>query len=200
MKIIERIQQKIFVRNAFQFADLIPRFDLIKTDGFYLPEKVNRFFDSLNVQKGLSKLLLDVPIATGLLLLGLYHPFFIVFGMILLRVLWLIFTLTGKAGLNSSLRDSVFKYKVAGWLQKMGRVINAFKIAHGRHLNLQKTDSFVSGYTDSRETHFKVPLFQYKTLVFVIIAITVAMLTVGTYLLLNQQRIQHFKNTAFHSK
>jgi len=192
MKIIERIQQKIFVRNAFQFADIIPRFDLIKTDGFYLPEKVNRFFDTQNVQKGLSKLLLDVPIATiqivlGLLLLGLYHPFFIVFGMVLLLALWLIFTLTGKAGLNSSLRESVFKYKVASWLQEMGRVINTFKIAHGTHLNLQKTDSFVSGYLDSRETHFKVLLFQYKTLVFVKIAITVAMLTVGTYLLLNQQ-------------
>ncbi|WP_254412440.1 ATP-binding cassette domain-containing protein [Dyadobacter diqingensis] len=192
MKVIERIQQKIFTRNAFEFADIIPRFDLVKTDSYYLPEKVNRFFDTLNVQKGLSKLLLDVPIATiqivlGLLLLGLYHPFFIVFGIVLLLILWLIFTFTGKSGLDSSLRESVFKYKVAGWLQDMARVINTFKIAHGNHLNLQKTDTFVSGYLDSRSSHFKVLLFQYKTLVFVKVAITTAMLTVGTYLLLNQQ-------------
>ena len=192
MKVIERIQQKIFTRNAFEFADIIPRFDLIKTDGFYLPEKVNRFFDTLNVQKGLSKLLLDVPIATiqivlGLLLLGLYHPFFVVFGIILLLILWLIFTFTGKNGLDSSLRESVFKYKVAGWLQDMARVIHTFKIAHGTHLNLQKTDTLVSGYLEARDTHFKVLLFQYQTLVFVKVAITTAMLTVGTYLLLNQQ-------------
>lgn len=83
MKIIEKIQQKIFTRYAFEFADKIPRFDLIKTDGFYLPEKVNRIFDVISVQKGLSKLMLDVPAASiqiifGLLLLAIYHPFFIV--------------------------------------------------------------------------------------------------------------------------
>ena len=192
MKLIERIQQKIFTRNAFEFADIIPRFDLIKTDSFYLPEKVNRFFDTLSVQKGLSKLLLDVPIATiqivlGLLLLGLYHAFFIVFGIVLLFTLCLVFMLTGKNGLDSSLSESVFKYKVAGWLQEMARAINVFKIVHGSHLNLQKTDVFVSGYLASRATHFKVLLFQYKTLVIVKVAITTAMLTVGAYLLLNQQ-------------
>ena len=44
MAVIERIQQRIFVRYAFAFADRIPRLDLKKVDGFYLPELVNRFF------------------------------------------------------------------------------------------------------------------------------------------------------------
>ena len=45
MKIIERIQQKIFVRYSFAFTVHIPRLDLQKADSFYLPELVNRFFD-----------------------------------------------------------------------------------------------------------------------------------------------------------
>ena len=44
MKIIERIQQKIFTRYAFEFVDKIPKFDLYKTDNYFLPEKANRFF------------------------------------------------------------------------------------------------------------------------------------------------------------
>lgn len=51
MKIIEKIQQKLFVRYAFAFAEHIPRLDLKKTDSIYLPELVNRFFDIPVLQK-----------------------------------------------------------------------------------------------------------------------------------------------------
>lgn len=191
MKIIEKIQQKIFTRNAFEFAEKIPRFDLIKTDAYYLPEKVNRFFDTLNVQKGLSKLLLDVPLATiqilfGLLLLSFYHPFFIVFGLLLVLILWLIFWLTGKRGLSTSLDESVHKYAVVGWLEEMARVIHPFKLSQQTNLSLQKTDTNVVRYLEARTSHFRILLFQYRALVFFKIAITTAMLTVGSYLLVNQ--------------
>ncbi|MCF2505216.1 hypothetical protein L0663_17625 [Dyadobacter sp. CY107] len=156
-KIIEKVQQKIFTRYAFEFAD--PRFDLMKTDGFYLPEKVNRFFDVLNVQKELSKLLLEVPVASiqiifGLVLLALYHPFFIVFGLTLIFVLTLIFRLTGANGLKTSLQESVNKYMTVGWLEEMARVINPFKLRYDAHLNLTRTDTHVSKYLQSRTDHF----------------------------------------------
>lgn len=192
MKIIENIQQKIFTRYAFEFADKIPRFDLIKTDKFYLPEKVNRFFDVLNVQKRLSKLLLDVPAASiqiifGLVLLALYHPFFIVFGITLVFILSLIFRLTGAKGLKTSLQESVHKYKTVAWLQEMARVINPFKLSYDTHFNLTRTDLHVHDYLQSRTSHFSVLLFQYKTLVFTKVAITTAMLAGGAFLLLRQQ-------------
>jgi ABC-type bacteriocin/lantibiotic exporter with double-glycine peptidase domain len=71
MKIIEKIQQKIFVRYAFSFAETIPKLDLKDIDHYYIPEKINRFFDVLNVQKGISKLLLDIPSATIQIIFGL---------------------------------------------------------------------------------------------------------------------------------
>ncbi|ACT91970.1 peptidase domain-containing ABC transporter [Dyadobacter fermentans] len=192
MKIIEKIQQKIFTRYAFEFADKIPRFDLIKTDKFYLPEKVNRFFDVLNVQKGLSKLLLEVPAASiqivfGLMLLALYHPFFIVFGLTLIVILTVIFRLTGANGLKTSLQESVYKYKTVAWLQEMARVINPFKLSYDTNFNLTRTDVHVNKYLNSRTEHFSVLLLQYKTLVFTKVAITTAMLAGGAFLLLRQQ-------------
>lgn len=192
MRIIEKIQQKIFTRYAFEFADKIPRFDLLKTDKFYLPEKVNRFFDVLNVQKGLSKLLLDVPAASiqivfGLMLLALYHSFFIVFGLTLIVVLTIIFRLTGTKGLDTSLEESVHKYKTVAWLQEMARVINPFKLSYDTNFNLTRTDVHVNKYLNSRTEHFSVLLLQYKTLVFTKVAITTAMLAGGAFLLLRQQ-------------
>lgn len=192
MKIIEKIQQRIFTRDAFDFAEIIPRFDLLSTDAHYLPERINYFFDTLNVQKGLSKLLLDVPVASiqilfGLLLLSFYHPIFILFGLLLVSILWLILKVTLKSGLQTSLKESSYKYAVVLWLEEMARVIKSFKFSHGSHLNLQKTDERVSHYLDARTSHFKVLLFQYKTLVAFKVAITALMLVLGSYLLLNQQ-------------
>ncbi|WP_394993989.1 peptidase domain-containing ABC transporter [Emticicia sp.] len=192
MKIIEKIQQNIFTRYAFEFAETIPRFDLKKVDNFYLPEKVNRFFDTLNVQKGLSKILLDIPTATiqiifGLILLSVYHPIFIIFGLLLLFILWFILRITSIKGLSTSLEESAYKYEVVAWLEEIARVIKSFKFSQGTHMNLQKTDKNVLGYLKARTAHFNVLLLQYRTLVFFKVAITTTMLTVGTYLLLSQQ-------------
>ncbi len=192
MEIIEKIQQKIYTRYAIEFANHIPRFDLIKTDKYYLPEKVNRFFDTMSVQKGFSKLLLEVPIASiqiifGLILLGIYHQAFIIFGVVMLIVLWLIFRFTGSSGLSSSLTESIHKFKTVAWLQEMARVITPFKISHGTNLNLQRTDENVTNYLNARTAHFKVLKVQYQSLVFFKVAITAAMLSIGIILLLEQQ-------------
>jgi len=71
MKIIEKIQQRIFVRYAFAYTDTIPRLDLKKNDGVYLPELINRFFDTATLQKSLSKILLEIPTATIQIFFGL---------------------------------------------------------------------------------------------------------------------------------
>lgn len=191
MKVIEKIQQKIFVRYAFAFADRIPKLDLKKIDGIYLPELVNRFFDTMSLQKGFSKLLLDLPVAMiqilfGLILLSFYHPFFILFGVLLLLLLWLILYTTGNKGLKSSLAESSHKYGVAGWLEEMARLVKTFKFSSGG-LYLKKADEKTIHYLQARTKHFTVLEFQYKILIGFKVAITAAMLIGGVMLLLNQQ-------------
>lgn len=192
MRLIEKVQQKIFVRYSFEFAERIPKLNLQAVDSYYLPELVNRFFDTVTLQKGISKLLLDIPAATiqiffGLILLSFYHPVFIFFGLILLFVIFLILRLTSAKGMASSLRESDYKYAVAGWLEEMARVINSFKFSRSTSLNISKTDELVTGYLTHRTIHFRVLLFQYWSLVGFKVAITAAMLIVGSILLVNQQ-------------
>lgn len=192
MKIIEKIEQKLFVRYAFAFAEHIPKLDLKKTDTIYLPELVNRFFDIPVLQKSLSKILLDIPTASiqilfGLVLLSFYHPAFILFGTILIILLWIILRYTGNNGLQTSLNESSYKYKVAGWLEETARVVKSMKLAKTNDLHLRNTDESVVGYLQARNSHFKILLFQYHLLVFFKTIITAAMLIVGTLLLVNQQ-------------
>lgn len=69
-QVTEKIQQKIFVRYALEFADRLPKMDIEKLDSYYLPELVNRFFDTSTLQKGIEKLLLDIPAAVIQILFG----------------------------------------------------------------------------------------------------------------------------------
>ena len=192
MKIIEKIQQKLFVRYSLAFADHIPKLDLKKTNSYYLPELVNRFFDVPVLQKSLSKLLLDIPTASiqilfGLILLSFYHPAFILFGIVLVFLLWLILYYTGQRGLETSLEKSTYTYKVAAWLEESARVIKSTKLAKANNLHLEKTDDLVSGYLSARNRHFGILLLQYNVLVIFKTIVTAAMLIVGTFLLVNMQ-------------
>src|SRR4028119_132436 len=126
MRIIERINQKIFLRYGMEFAFRIPKLDIKSVDNYYLPELINRFFDTISVQKGLGKLLIDIPMASiqilfGIILLSFYSSVFIVFGIVLFIILFIIIYFTSKRGIETNNEESNFKYAVAGWLEEMAR-------------------------------------------------------------------------------
>ncbi|MBK9552286.1 MAG: ATP-binding cassette domain-containing protein [Saprospiraceae bacterium] len=192
MKIIERIQQKIFTRYAFEFVDKIPKFDLYKTDNYFLPEKANRFFDTVNLQKGFSKLLLDIPTALiqilfGLILLSFYHPLFIIFGITLALLLFLIVYFTSKNGLETSINESNYKYEVVAWMQEISKSIKSFKLNQDTGLNFKSTDKILVNYLKTRTKHFKFLLVQYKALIAFKTLVTAFLLLLGVYLLIDQQ-------------
>lgn len=192
MKLIEKIQQQLFVRYSFYYAHTIPNLSLKDIDQYYLPEMVNRFFDTVSLQKGISKLLLDIPAATiqilfGLILLSFYHPVFILFGLLLVVVLYFILRITGYRGMQTSIEESNYKYKVAGYLEELARVVTTLKFSRNTSMHVRRTDEYVSGYLKSRTAHFRILLFQYWTLIGFKVAITSAMLIIGAILLVNQQ-------------
>jgi hypothetical protein len=90
-----------------------------------------------------------LQILFGIILLSLYHPFFIFFGALLLIVLYAIFKFSYNSGLTSSLKESKYKYKVAGWLQEIARNNYSFRkqeYADGDiiHIDLAQEVSFLN--------------------------------------------------------
>lgn len=192
LKITENLQQRIFTRAAFEFAVRLPRIKLESLYKHYAPELMNRFFDVMSVQKGLSKILIDFSTATlqilfGLILLSIYHPFFILLSLFLLFFLVIIFWVTGKKGLETSLVESKHKYKVAHWLEELARTNTTFKLAGKTDLPLDRTDGHVSDYLEARQTHFKVLVQQYGFLVLFKVFIATGLLAIGGILVIEQQ-------------
>ena len=192
LQLIEKLKQKIFVRYSLEFADRIPQLNVEKLDKYHLPELINRFFEVPSFQKGIEKILLDLPtaaiqMALGLLLLSFYHPVFIAFGAILIFALVLIIRFTVQPGFSAALEASDYKYRVAAWLQELARMIKSFKYTRNCDIQIQKTDELATGYLEARTSYFKILLTQAWSLIGFKTLITAGMLIVGATLLVDQE-------------
>lgn len=192
IRIIENVQQKIFTRASFEFAYRFPKIKMSELRNYYPPELANRFFDTLTIQKGLSKILIDFPAALlqiifGLLLLSFYHPFFIIYGILLLLLIYVVFKFTAQRGLQTSLDESKNKYMVAHWLQEVARSIISFKLSGKTSHAINKNDALVANYLDARESHFKVLVIQFIQMIGFKVLVTGGLLLIGGLLVLNQE-------------
>jgi ABC-type bacteriocin/lantibiotic exporter with double-glycine peptidase domain len=192
LRIIETIQQRIFTRASFELSYRFPKIKMTELRNYYPPELANRFFDTLTIQKGLSKLLIDVPTAIlqiifALILLSFYHPFFIIFGILLLLLIYIVFKFTAQRGLLTSLEESKNKYKVAHWIQEVARTVVSFKLSGNTNLALTKNDDLVSRYLEARENHFKVLILQFTQMIGFKVIVTASLLLIGGILVLNQE-------------
>ena len=192
MRIMENIQQHIFARTAFNFTFRIPKIRLEELQDYYPPELMNRFFEILSIQKNLSKIIVQfstaiLQIIFGLILLSFYHPFFILFSVLLVLIVLLIIKFTSKLAMDSSIKESKFKYKVLSWLEELARAKDSFKVAGYTSLPEQKTDDKVMHYIESREKHFGILKIQYMLLLVFKIFVALGLLIVGGLLVINQQ-------------
>ncbi|WP_299215695.1 ABC transporter ATP-binding protein [uncultured Dokdonia sp.] len=192
MRILENVQQKLFARSSFEFAYRFPKIKMSELSDFYPPELANRFFDTLTIQKSLPKILIDFPAAIlqiifGLLLLSFYHPFFIIYGVLLIFLVYLVFRFTAQKGLDTSLDESKQKYKVAHWIQEIARTITSFKLSGQTSHALEKNDKLVLEYLRARESHFKILVLQFMQMIGFKVLVTGGLLLIGGILVLNQQ-------------
>ena len=192
LRITETLQQKIFTRAALEFSYRIPRIKMEAIYKHYAPELMNRFFDTMSVQKGLAKIIVDfssaiLQVTFGLILLSLYHPFFILFSAVLSFLIYIIFRVTWKKGLETSLDESKEKYKVAHWLEELARTHITFKLAGSTDLPMKNADKKISKYITERENHFKILVKQYSGMVLFKVLVAIGLLAIGGMLVMSQQ-------------
>lgn len=192
LRITENLQQKIFTRAAFEFAYRIPKIKLEKLFHDYAPELMNRFFDVVSVQKGVTKILIDfstagIQVFFGLILLSLYHPFFIIFSLLLVVFIYFIFWLTSKRGLETSLLESKHKYRTAHWLEELARANTTFKLSGTNKLALNRVNGHTQEYIEAREAHFTILRRQYSLMVVFKVLVAIGLLLIGGLLVIEQQ-------------
>jgi ABC-type bacteriocin/lantibiotic exporter with double-glycine peptidase domain len=192
-EIVELIQQRLFAKASFEFALRIPRLRLEAITDTHAPELMNRFMDIVKVQSGIAKILTDfiaaiLQIVFGLMLLAFYHPFFLIFGLVLAVTLFLIFYITGPRGLQYSIEVSKYKYKILHWIEDISHSLASFKLAGFTTLPYEQMDKHLAGYLTKRAKYFKVIKGQMLASVIFKTVITGSLLVLG-YVLLTAREI-----------
>jgi ABC-type bacteriocin/lantibiotic exporter with double-glycine peptidase domain len=190
--VAELIQRRIIVRIAGDLSYRLPRVAARAIDHMHAPELVNRFLDSVTVQKNTAFFLLDginVVVATiiGLLLLALYHPYLIVFVAILILLIVAFTWPFGRKAVDSAILESRCKYDLVGWFEQVATYPFMFKGRGGYEMAYQRTNLLAAQYVHARRYHFKLVLRQISGLLFVSVLASVALLILGVALVLRQE-------------
>ena len=190
--LVEVLQQRIFVKAAFEFTYRLPRIEPDTLEGSHPPELMNRFFDVLTIQKGLPKLLIDltaavVQILFGIILLSFYHPVFIAFGLVTLLVVVGLVAIFGASALKTSLSESKYKYKVVAWLEDMAARLPALRQQNQTDDLMSHTDDYVAQYVIYRNAHFRVLKRFYVSAIAFKTLITGGLLILGTTLVVGRE-------------
>ncbi len=190
--LVEIIQQRIFAKAAFEFTYRLPRIKPEAMEGYHPPELMNRFFDVVTLQKGMLKVLIDLPAAAvqilfGIILLSFYHPIFLAFGLVTLLVIYVVIRLFGPEGTRTSIKESSDKYKVVDWLEKYSLNLAEHKTSEDTNNPIAQIDHRLASYVSHRNDHFTVlKRFYYSSVAFRAL-VTGGLLILGTSLVVSRQ-------------
>lgn len=160
--LVEFLEQKIFTKAAMEFAYRLPRIRKEELEGENPPELVNRFFDVLTIQKGLTKLLIDIIAAAvqiffSAILLSFYHPVFMAVGLFAIIVIVVIILLYFRQGTETSLDESGYKYALVAHLEEVAGDLDNYRGDQEKMDRIVKvTDQINAKYLAARNDHFSV--------------------------------------------
>lgn len=193
MVLVEAIEQRLFAKAAIEFAYRLPRIRAEALAGENPPELVNRFFDILTVQKGLTKLLINLVFAAfqilfGVLVLAFYHPVFIALGLFTILSIVGIYALNYRRALSTSIEESAYKYAVVDWLEQVAANLPAYRDdAARREYALARTDELTAGYLRARNGHFRVLKAYFNYGIALRLLLTGGLLIAGTLFVVSRQ-------------
>ena len=154
------------------------------------PEKreiVNRFFETITIQKTIPKFLTKtlstiLQGAVGLIVVSFYHPVFFLFSLAIVISLWLIWSRFYKKAVINSFAKSQAKYDIVKCFEEIEE-----NSASANYDIEQKINSLTGNYLQDRKSRFR-SLFSQVILLLTLYAVaSVSLLVIGGWLVLKGQ-------------
>lgn len=189
--LIENLQRKLYAQISAQISRvymLKNKLDL-KDDAYSI---ANRYFDVIIVQKKSAMLISEgitvaLHMVLGLILISVYHPFFLLFSILVVTLLLAPVYLWGSSASYSSVEESGAKYQMANWIDKMSKNRGTLQEPEGLHSDIKKSDEFIQNYLEKRSLHFNI-LFNQNIFYMICFAfLNTILLMLGGYLVISNQ-------------
>lgn len=153
---------------------------------------LNRYFELMTVHKAVPALMVGgftvmLQAAVGIVVTAFYHPFFLVFNLLFLALLWLIWRVWARSAMQSSIALCREKYALGHWLESVGSSDGFYK--SGQHLDfaLERTDAMTARYIAAHSRHFH-RTFPQSVALFALYALASAvLLALGGWLVIQEQ-------------
>lgn len=178
MRINETLYEKIFgnlvSRIGNYLNNTVPNSEILF--------KLNKYFEIVTLQKGISKILLEfsfsiISIVFGILLLPLYSSWFLVFTILICVSFYFIIMYYGKKGVETNVKTSNEKYNIIQWFQE-----NTLTQPLNKSEFITITDSKLDEYFLNRKKHYTILEKQYKGIILFKILFVAILLFFGAYL------------------
>jgi putative ABC transport system ATP-binding protein len=159
---IDVLQRRLFARVAVAMVEQLPRNRFKGSQ----QEVSNYFIETVFMQRALSTLLIDlmnvvVGGTVGMLMLVVYHPYFLIYNLLLMAGFGITFFVLSRGALKTTLAMSHAKYDVFNWIQEVSRNALQLKATDSHPFLIQKTNDLVSRYVETRKARFAVLIRQY---------------------------------------
>jgi ABC-type bacteriocin/lantibiotic exporter with double-glycine peptidase domain len=193
LALVEFLEQKIFIKASIEFAYRLPRIKRKELEGENPQELVNRFFDVLTIQKGLTKLLVDIVAAAvqiffSAILLSFYHPIFIGFGLFTVLCIIVIIAIYYRRGVETSIEESEYKYQVVAYLEEVASDLDSYRGQKDKLIEvIGKTDKITSKYIEARNDHFSILKKLFGSAVILRTILMGGLLLMGSYFVVSRQ-------------
>lgn len=191
-KVSEIFQRRFFARMGYEVGMSLLNAKHQKFEEANQTEMVNRFFETITIQKTIPKLLNKtfttlLQSCVGLILIACYHPFFLIFTFgIPFAIYWIIKSFCFKA-INHQILESRRKYDLVGWFEDIARNHLLFKSSIGRNYAIHKIDYLTGLYLNERKLHFRNLFIQVVMLFVLYSTVTAMLLILGGWLILRGQ-------------
>ena len=159
---VDIVQRRILARVAIAMVQQLP---LNRFQG-YRSEIANRFIEAIFMQRALSTLLVDlvnvvVGGTVGMALLVVYHPYFLMYNLLLMAGFAITFFVLSRGALRTTLAMSHAKYEIFHWMQDVSDNLLQLKATDSQPWLMQRTDQLINDYTETRKARFRVLCRQY---------------------------------------
>lgn len=190
--VVEIIQRSVFARVSSDMTWRLLRVRAEVFDRHFGPELVNRFFDTITVQKSAASLLIDglnifMQTIIGMILLAIYHPWLLAFDAMLVAIMLLIVFGLGRGAVYTAIKESKAKYAMVAWLEQMAANIITFKSAGGIDYATERSQALLEEWMQYRTKHFKILLRQIAGSFLLQAIASSALLGIGGWLVINRQ-------------
>lgn len=183
--IVEKFEQKIFVRTGIEIAQMATRLKTSSTDTKDAIDKyMNYFFDISAIQKFFPILLLDgtgliVKILVSLLLLLAFNPLLFGLGLFFFVFFIVLFFLLGTNGVENAIKRSDAKHSAIYYLQNI-----PYEKGSQEEI-LEEFDGYLSRFVTARRNMFFVSIRQLSLTFFMEGIVLSSFLIGGGYLVVN---------------